>query len=107
MVLDRFEPRFLPKYQTSCLATPISATVAPDILQMYPMWKRSSAGTIHRVTGLVSTLLDTKPAATIFEHLRHKRQIFEFAVTIERLEDLLLAANLYPVSSTQCHNHYP
>jgi hypothetical protein len=74
---------------------------------MYPMRKRSSARTTHRVTSLVGTLLDTKPAAAIFEHLRHKRQIFEFAVTIERPEDFLLAANLYPVSSTQCHITIP
>jgi hypothetical protein len=50
------------------------------------------------VAGLMGALVDLKALAAPFEHLRHERKSVEAAVSVQRCEDFLPAANLNPIA---------
>jgi hypothetical protein len=52
------------------------------------------------VARLVGNLVHLKSLSAELKHLRHERQALKASVYIESLEDLLLAAHVYPISYT-------
>src|SRR5262249_38759675 len=70
--VDRPEPRFLPEEQAARLAAAVRFAVAA-MLEVNAMRELEAPETADGVAGLVCTLVDLEPSATIFEHLRHER----------------------------------
>jgi hypothetical protein len=98
-LLNRFEPRLLPKDQARCLATPICSAVAAEF-KVHRAVNLSASDGIDRVTGLVRALEDPETLAAIFEHLGHEWEPVQAALVVERPEDLILGPHFHPIASS-------
>jgi hypothetical protein len=89
----RFQPRFLPENQASCLAPTVGSSIT-SCLQMDGIIY--AAALEIRIAGFVRAFVDLKTLATELKHLRHERHPLELTILIERPKDLLFAQDFYP-----------
>src|SRR5258706_4621898 len=76
-------------------------TIAANTLQMNGILHPAAFVVVNRVTRLVSTFVDTKTLSAEREHLRHKGEVFQAAVFVERGQDFFTAADLHPIPGLQ------
>jgi hypothetical protein len=72
--------------------------IAPNSLQMHGILHLAGLVLVDGVAGLMGSFVDPESPATKREHLRHERQSLKLSVSVERLQNLVLAANFNPVA---------
>jgi len=72
--------------------------MSPAIAARFKMYRPGQTARKERVdtviAGLVSTLVDSEPLSAKSEHLRHKGHSFDPTVSVKRLKDFFLTADL-------------
>jgi uncharacterized membrane protein affecting hemolysin expression len=77
------------------------AAIAADIFQMDRIGQAPAARVRDEITGLVGAFMNTETLTTVLKHLRHERQVFMAAISIQRGEYLLFAEHFHDFAGTE------